>query len=139
VERLVRRIIQQTVVLPAPAEQLYEAYLDPAAHAAITGRPVTIRAEEGAEFSAFDGQLSGMILALARPHLIVQSWRSCMFHDNDPDSVLILSFTSEGLGANEGRVDLVHLDVPEHDYEDVTKGWHKYYWSPWLAYLQALS
>ena len=131
-----RRIIQQSVVLPASAEQLYEMYLDPIAHAAITGRHVTIRAEEGAEFSAFDGQLSGVILALARPRLIVQSWRSFLFRDDDPDSMLILSFAPETPDDKESRIVLVHLDVPEHDYADVTKGWHKYYWSPWLAYLQ---
>ena len=93
--------------------------------------------KEGAEFRAFDGQLSGMILAVAQPSLIVQSWRSFKFHDDDADSILILSFTPAGQGTNAGRIDLVHLDVPEHDYEDVTKGWQEYYWSPWRTYLQA--
>ena len=132
-----RRIIQQSVVLPAPAGKLFEMYLDPAAHAAITGRPVTIGAEEGAEFRAFDGQLSGLILALVRPRLIVQSWRSTKFRATDPDSILILSFSAADAQSNEGRIDLVHLDVPEHDYDDVTKGWQKYYWSPWRACLEA--
>ncbi len=100
-----RRIVQQSVVLPAPSDRLFETYLDPAAHAEITGRPVTIRAQEGAEFRAFDGQLSGMILALAQPSLIVQSWRSFKFHDDDPDSILILSFTPAGQGTNAGRID----------------------------------
>ena len=131
-----RQIIQQSIVLPAAADQLFDMYLDPAAHSAITGRPVTIGAEEGAEFRAFDDQLSGLLLAVVRPRLIVQSWRSTMFRAGDPDSILILSFAPESAHSNEGRIDLVHLDVPEHDYDDVTISWQKYYWTPWRAYLE---
>jgi activator of HSP90 ATPase len=129
-----RSLIQQSVVLPAPAERLFEMYLDPAAHGAFTGLPVTIGAVPGASFSAFGGQLSGRILAMARPRLIVQSWRSVKFEASDPDSTLILMFTPEG--TSSGRVELVHLDVPEHDYEGVTEGWPKHYWEPWRAFLQ---
>jgi activator of HSP90 ATPase len=132
----VRSVIQQSIVLPARAESLFEMYLDPAAHAAITGFPVAIGAEPGAEFRAFDNQLSGYILAVARPRLIVQSWRSTKFHVDDPDSTLILAFTPEPNHADQGRIDLVHLDVPDHDFQDVTAGWSKYYWTPWRAYLE---
>ena len=131
-----RNVIRQSVTLPAAAAALFEMYLDPAAHGAITGHPVTIAGEEGAEFRAFGGQLSGTILAVVRPRLIVQSWRSTKFHADDRDSTLILSFSSEGSEDNEGRIDLVHLDLPDHDYKDVTEGWPKYYWTPWRAYLQ---
>ncbi len=52
--------------------------------------------------------------------------------DKDPDSTLILSLTSEG---DDGRIDLVHLDVPDQDYDAVNQGWEKYYWIPWRTYL----
>jgi hypothetical protein len=130
-----RRVIRQSEILPAPADALFMMYVTPSAHGAITGFPVTI-AEEGAEFRAFGGQLSGVILAVAEPSLIVQSWRSVKFRDSDPDSVLILSFSAADANGEHGRIDLVHLDVPEHDFEDVTQGWQKYYWSPWRAFLQ---
>ena len=50
-----RSVIQQSVVLPAAPEVLFDMYLDPEQHAAFTGHPVTIGAETGAGFSAFDG------------------------------------------------------------------------------------
>ncbi|MAE65497.1 MAG: hypothetical protein CMJ18_14600 [Phycisphaeraceae bacterium] len=131
-----RNVIQQSVVLPAPADQLVEMYLDPARHGAITGAPVTIGEERGASFEAFGGQLSGTMLSVARPRLVVQSWRSVNFRDDDPDSTLILTFAPEG---GEGRIDLVHVDVPDHDYNDVVEGWNKYYWEPWRKYLNAQS
>ena len=31
---------------------------------------------------------------------------------------------------DEGRIDLIHLDVPDQDYEGVFQGWEKYYWTP---------
>jgi hypothetical protein len=64
--------------------------------------------------------------------LVIQSWRSTKFNDGDPDSTLILAFTPEG--AN-GRIDLVHLDVPDHNYHGVVEGWETHYWGPWRRYL----
>ena len=107
-------------------------YLDPRAHQQITGAPVVIGDEIGAKFKAFDGVLTGTMLAAVKPKLIVQAWRSTSFRPQGPDSALILCFTPE---KNEGRIDLVHLDVPDHDYDGANQGWEKYYWAPWRAFL----
>ena len=131
-----RNIIFQTVVLPASAETLFEMYLDPNVHQAITGAPVVIGDEMGAPFKAFNGSLTGSAIQVIRPSLIVQFWRSTEFKETDPDSTLILSFTPEG---NEGRIDLIHLDVPDHDYDGVNQGWEQYYWKPWRDYLKGKS
>ena len=129
-----RSVIRQSTKLPAPGEQLYEMYLSADVHSAFTGSAVTISESAGAPFAAFDGMLSGTILELVKPTLIVQSWRSANFRENDPDSTLILAFNTVG---SEGQIDLIHVDVPEHDYEGVTQGWGKYYWTPWKAYLES--
>jgi hypothetical protein len=128
-------VIQQSVVLPAAAPTLFEMYLSPAAHADITGAPVTIGDAPGAEFRAFNDMLTGTILAIVRPRLVVQSWRSPAFRPQDSDSTLILIFTPEGDGA-AGRIDLVHLDVPDHDLKGVREGWESHYWTPWRKYLE---
>jgi activator of HSP90 ATPase len=122
------------VILPATSRALFETYLDPDSHKAVTGADVVIGAERGADFQAFDGMLRGTILAVIRPTLIVQSWRSVAFNAEDPDSTLVLTFTPEG---NEGRIDIVHLDIPDHDYDGVNEGWDKYYWQPWRRYLES--
>ena len=129
-----RNVIQQTVVLPASAETLYQMYLDPKEHEAVTGDPVTIAAQSGAPFSAFGGALSGTMLAFDPHNTIVQSWRSRQFHESDPDSTLGRYVADDAAG---GRIHLIHLDVPDHDYEGVTEGWQRYYWTPWKAYLES--
>ena len=117
-----RNVITQTVLLAAPAEQLFAMYLDPGLHAAITGAPVTISRQAGSEFQAFGGVLTGTMLAVYEPRLVIQSWRSSQFRPEDADSTLILSFHAASTG---GQIDLIHLDVPDHDFVGVTEGWDK--------------
>jgi activator of HSP90 ATPase len=130
-----RNVIRQTILLPASADKLFGMYLDPSAHRAITGASVDVGDKSGSKFNAFDGALTGTMLEVIKPRLIVQSWRSVNFMPRDPDSTLILSFTAEGY---EGRIDLIHLDVPDHDYDGVNQGWEKYYWTFWRRYLAGM-
>lgn len=129
-----RSTIFKTVVLPAPAETLYDMYMDPEIHGAFTGAPAKISDVAGSPFEAFDGLLLGTTLQVIKSRLIVQSWRSVNFTEDDRDSTLIISFTPEEDG--EGRIDLVHLDVPEGDFQGVSGGWESRYFEPWLSYLQ---
>ena len=78
--------------LPAAPETLFDMYLDPAAHTAFTGHPVTIEPRPGAPFRAFEGSIAGTILHVEPKRLIVQTWRSINFSSDDIDSVLVLSF-----------------------------------------------
>jgi activator of HSP90 ATPase len=130
-----RSTIFKTVVLPASAEELFSMYMDPAIHGEFTGAPARISDEAGSVFEAFGGLLKGRTLQVVKPRLIIQSWRSVNFADDDADSTLIIMFTQEE--DNAGRIDLVHLDVPESDYQGVSGGWESRYFAPWLEYLQA--
>jgi uncharacterized protein YndB with AHSA1/START domain len=126
------RTIQLAASLPAPPDRLFDMYLDPVEHAAFTGAPVTISAEAGAPFRAFDNVLTGIILQVVPKRLIVQSWRSPHWMPTDLDSTLILTFMPENDG---GRIELVHVNVADQDFAGVSQGWEKFYWSPWRAYL----
>ncbi|HEY4975582.1 MAG TPA: SRPBCC domain-containing protein [Steroidobacteraceae bacterium] len=127
-----RSIISQSIVLPAPAATLYETYLDPVRHAELTGAPVEIGIQPGAAFRAFDGAITGTMLCVRPPLLVLQSWRSINFHATDSDSTLILAFVPQG---RDGRIELIQIDVPEQDYQGVTTGWEKFYWAPWRKLL----
>lgn len=126
------RLVKQKVTLPAPAKVLYAMYVNPGTHRAITGGKVVIGARPGSRFSAFDGMLRGRMLYTVPGRLIVQSWRSGGWRKSDLDSTLILRFTPSG---RKGRINLVHVNVPDHDFRGVVNGWKKYYWRPWRRYL----
>ena len=129
------KTIEQSVILPATAARLYDMYLDPKMHEAITGAPVTIGSETGSRFRAFNGMLSGTMLYTAPKRLIVQTWRSGNWRADDIDSILVLTFCPSG---EFGRIDLVHVNVADQDIQGVTEGWEKYYWTPWRRYLQQM-
>lgn len=127
------KTIQQTVVLPAPPDQLFDMYLDPRQHAAITGGEVMISRESGSEFRVFNGVLSGRILTVVPKRMVVQTWRSGNWRADDLDSILVLTFYDDVAG---GRIELVHVNVVDHDYDGVNEGWEKFYWTPWRRYLE---
>ncbi len=127
------RTIQIAATLPASPDMLFDMYLDAKVHAAITGAPVSIGAHAGAKFRAFDGGLRGTILQVVPKRVIVQSWRASHWKASDIDSTLILTFWPEGKGA---RIELVHVNVADHDFAGVSEGWELYYWTPWREYLK---
>lgn len=127
------KTIQKTVTLPAPAEKLFDMYLSPRAHGAITGGPVTISRTPGSRFRAFGGMITGRTLQVVPKRLIIQSWRGKDWKYGDIDSTLVISFWPDD---NGGRIELVHVNVPEYDYDDVNEGWDRYYWKPWREYLR---
>ena len=127
------KAIQQSVTFPASPERLFEIYIDSKKHSAATGAKAIVSRKAGGKFAAFDGLLSGKNLVVIPNHMIVQAWRGTHWKKTDPDSILILKFSKTKAG---GLVDLVHVNVPDHDHAGVIKGWSKFYWKPWRAYLK---
>ena len=93
---------------------------------------MTIEPRPGTPFRAFDGMLTGTMLHLEPKRLIVQTWRSANWPAEAMDAVLTLSFWTEG---DAGRIELLHVNVPDEDFAGVSQGWEKYYWNPWRDYL----
>ena len=82
--------------------------------------------------SVWERTLSKLCFECIRPPPQLVSWRSANWPSECIDSVLVLSFLPEPLG---GRIELVHVNVPEEDFAGVSHGWEKYYWTPWRAHL----
>jgi activator of HSP90 ATPase len=132
---IMSRPIQQSITLSASPRKLFNTFIDSKKHTAPTGAPAELGREVGAPVTAFGGQLVGRNWLVVPGRLIVQAWRSKEWKASDPDSILILEFSKTKGG---GRIDLVHVGVPEHDHKGVMKGWKKYYWTPWKKRLAKL-
>ena len=126
-------VVRQTVTFKASPETLFRLYLDPKQHAAAIADKVSISRKVGARFTAFNGMLSGRNLVIVPGKLIVQTWRARPWKPRDPDSILILRFRKARGG---GTIDLVHAGMPDYDYQPIKRGWTRYYWTPWKAYLR---
>jgi hypothetical protein len=130
------KAIQQSVRFAAPPHALFEMYLNSKKHTAATGGKAAISRKLGGAFTAWNKMLRGRNLLVVPNRLIVQSWRSVNFKKGNLDSILILQFSKAPGG---GQVDLVHVNVPQHDHKGVTNGWPNYYWKPWKKYIKAKS
>jgi activator of HSP90 ATPase len=124
--------IVQSVLFKASPAKLFRIYTRSREHSAATGSKAVVSPKAGAKFTAFEGMLSGRNLIVIPNRMIVQAWRATHWKKTDLDSILVLSFSAAPEG---GRLDLVHVGVPQHDHKGVRLGWPKYYWKPWRAYL----
>jgi hypothetical protein len=129
------RPIVQAVRFKESGDELFDTYLHPGKHSEKLGKgAVVVSPEVGAEFSAFDGGLRGKNIVIVPKRLIVQSWRASTdkWPESEGDSLLILAFCNDAVG---GRIDLVHLNVPDAAFEQINDGWKKHYWGPWRGEL----
>lgn len=130
------RAIQQSVTFRASPSELFAIYTNSRKHSAATGVPAKVSGKAGAKFTAFNRALRGRNLIVVRDRMIVQAWRASHWKNSDQDSILVLTFNPSADGRRGGgRIDLVHVNVPEHDHKGVTRGWPMYYWRPWRDFL----
>ncbi len=128
-------IVQKVVFKNCTPKDIYDLYMNPKKHSAITGGSVTIQPKTGGKFSAWGGGLSGQFLQLIKDKMIVQSWRSDAFKPGDLDSTLVIQLHAKG---KDTILHMVHANVPEQDHDGVTQGWKDYYWLPMKKYLKSL-
>lgn len=124
--------IQQRVKFNTSPARLFNLYMDSEQHSAATGFKAMVSKKVGGKFSAFGGTITGKMVAIVPNRMIVQAWRAEHWKKTDLDSMLVLEFSKIKEGA---QIDLVHVNVPEHDHDGVKRGWTKYYWKPWRAFL----
>jgi uncharacterized protein YndB with AHSA1/START domain len=117
--------------LPASPEAVYDAWLDSAAHSAMTGATAKVEKRVGGAHTAWDGYIAGKTLELVPAKRIIQSWRTTQFTGADPDSTITVELAPTRTGT---RLTLTHSGVPDGQtsYED--GGWQDNYFSPMKAY-----
>ena len=119
--------------LPAPPEAVYDAWLDSAAHSAMTGAKAKIAKRVGGAFIAWDGYISGRTLELKPGERIVQSWRTSEFDAADPDSTITVELAPAKTGT---RLTLHHRGVPDGQTNYENGGWRDFYFTPMRTYFE---
>ena len=123
-----------TAVIPASAKDIYEAWLDGARHAQMTGtKSGKASVEVGGAHEVWDGYISGHNLKLVPGRRIVQSWRTTEFEPGDPDSQIDITLAKTARGT---RLTLAHTNVPD-GHAGYKTGWATHYFTPMKAYFIA--
>lgn len=112
-------------------EKLYDAWLSSKEHSAFTGGKAAIIPKVGGKISAWDGYISGKVLALQPSKSITQTWRSSDFSDSDEDSILKVIFEKAVKGT---KLTLIHTNIPNGKSKGYKQGWKDYYFMPMQKY-----
>jgi uncharacterized protein YndB with AHSA1/START domain len=123
--------IEQTIIIPATPEEVYEAFMDPKKHAKFTGSKATGKPEVGEEFTAWDGYINGKNLELKKGKLIVQEWSNTDFPEGYPPSRFALTLKKVPEGT---EIHMVHSKIPASQAEELKEGWIEWYWEPLRNY-----
>ncbi len=119
-------------IIPTNPQAIYDAWLDGARHAAMTGGgSASAAAKEGSDFTAWDGYIAGQTLKLVPGRRIVQSWRTTKFTAADPDSRIEVVLEPAGGGT---RITLHHTNVPDGHESYRDGGWQDNYFEPMKRY-----
>ena len=107
--------------IPASPDDVYTALTNPITIQLWTGEPAVMSTEPGSEFSLWDGSIEGRNIAFEPGKKLVQQW---YFGEQTDASIVTILLHQKGLGTS---VELLHTNIPDEDYDDITDGWDNYY------------
>ncbi|KAJ1982666.1 Co-chaperone [Dimargaris xerosporica] len=116
--------IDETIEFVTSAAELYQTLLDPGRVAAWTRATPQIDPTEGAKFSLFGGNVTGVLEQLVPNQMIVQKWRLATW---PADYYSQVTMTLDQ-GDQSVRLHLVQTGVPLGEQDQTKANWHHYYW-----------
>jgi uncharacterized protein YndB with AHSA1/START domain len=128
--------IRLTTTFSATPDDVFDAWVTGARHAAMTGSPATSEKRKGGSFTAWDGYASGKHLELEPGKRILQSWRTTDFPERAPDSRLEIRLAKVARGT---RLTLLQGDIPDGQSEMYSDGWQEHYFEPMRRYFRETS
>lgn len=86
-----------------------------------TGEAAVMPLEPNAEFSLWNGSITGINLEFEINKKIVQKW---FFGEDDEDSIVTIKVHPHKKGCS---VELKHTNIPDEAYENISEGWDEDY------------
>ncbi len=114
--------IKQTYDIATSPAEVWRALTDPKMIEEWSGAGAEFPLEVGATYSLWDSSISGEIIEVVPMQKLAQTWKPQDW--TRTDSVVTFTLTPRG---NSTRVDLVHVNVEETDYDGTSEGWDRYY------------
>ncbi len=114
--------IKQTYDLKASVAAVWRALTDVEEIQQWSGANAFFVAQAGALYTLWDGQIGGKILEIVPQKKLVMTWKPENW--TREDSVVTFTLTPTKSGT---RIDLLHENVEEDDYNGTDEGWEVYY------------
>lgn len=107
-------------IITASPEEVYLALTNELTLTLWTGAKAQMVAEAGTEFSLWEDSIVGKNLSFEENKKIVQQW----YFDQEEESIVTIKLHPHKRGTS---VELLHSNIPEEDYENITDGWNTDY------------
>jgi len=121
--------IKKHYQIKATAEDIFTALTNPLTIEIWSGASAVMEPVAGAEFSLWDGDITGINIEIETGKKIVQEW---YFEDEEglsPEdkSIVTIKLHNEG---NSTDVELLHINIPDEAFDNIVDGWDRYYFKP---------
>lgn len=108
--------------IKAEASDVYAALTNPFTIELWSGYPAVMGDVPGTEFSLWEGDIEGRVIESEPDAKLVQEW---YFGDRDEKSIATIKIFPDGVG--RVQVELVHTNIPDEAFDEITEGWKNYY------------
>ncbi len=115
--------LHASIFITTTPQVVYDAWLDPIYHQAVSSAPALIDPRVGGLYSLWGGSITGEFVFLQRPSRIAQTWRTEDFEPWTPDSRLELRFLPQNGGT---RMNVSQDQIPAGLYEQFRFGWERH-------------
>ena len=118
------RIIQQTYVINASSQNVWQALVDPVIIDKWGGGPANMNDKVGTKFTLWGGDIYGKNIKITPNSELVQEWFGGEW---EKPSKVIFTLKEKG---DKTEINLLQEDVPDGEAKDIDEGWKKYYLGP---------
>lgn len=116
--------IEQTYIVKAPINKVWQALVDPKVIDKWGGGPAKMSANEGSEFSLWGGDIYGTNTKVVANKLLEQDWFGGKWDQSSKVSFRL------SVNGDQTQVKLVQINVPDENAKDIAQGWKDYYLGP---------
>lgn len=108
------------ITINADREEVFAAFTTPFQIELWSGFPAIMDAEEGTEFSLWEGDICGRNLKVQKNKHLIQEW----YFGEEQQSIVDIKLKVDN---NKTIVVLKHTNIPDEAYEEICEGWKEYY------------
>lgn len=123
--------LKRNYKIPATPEEVFRALTNPLAIELWTGYPAEMKAEEGFEFSLWEGDITGRNLEVRPFEKIVQEW---YFGAQEAYSIVSIHLEERN---GSTLVSLEHTNIPEEIFPNISRGWNETYFAGLRDYFKS--
>ena len=107
--------------IDAIPEEVYTALTNEATIQLWSGEEAVMPLEPGAEFSLWDGSITGKNIEFIPGKKIVQEW---YFGEQELPSIVTIILHADKKGTS---AELRHTNIPDEDFDNISEGWDENY------------